>query len=119
MDTLKLKSGKFKKESIDHVSVTACPKSRYLAISSCTGFPKGSLKKFAINMVHVKGKTLNLVTRTKVFDDIEYTNLYSLRFYPVYLNQKPVLYAAESGGNYSISSYTLEESVDSGTKKKQ
>lgn len=118
MDTVKLKSKKFQGENIDHVSIAVCPKGRFLAVSACTGFPKGSLKKYSISFVQIKGRQLKFVDSVKVFDGCEYTNQYSLEFYPVYLNQKPVLYASESGGNYSISSFTLEDYVDDVTKKK-
>ena len=109
IDSLKLKAGKIQKETIDHVTIAVCPKSRYLAISSCSGFPKGTLKKSSITILKVKTTNLEFFTSLKVFNDVEYTNLYSLHFYPMYLNEQPVLYAAESGGNYAISSFTLEE----------
>ena len=53
-----------------------------------------------------------------VFNGGQFTNLYSIQFYPHYIDNLPVLYCADSGGEFTLSSYTLEESTDSKGKQK-
>lgn len=115
-DSVKLKGTKFEKETIDFVSVSVCPKSKYLAVSSCLGFPEGSLKKYSITFLKLSNRNVKIVDTLSVFDGTQFTNLYSIQFYPSNIDNLPVLYCAESGGEFSLSSYTLEE-IDDGTSK--
>lgn len=117
-DSVKLKGGKFEKESLDYVSVAVCPKSKYLAVSSCLGFPEGSLKKYSLTFLKISNRNVKNLDTFSVFDGVQFTNLYSIQFYPSYIDNLPVLYCAESGGEFSLSSYTLEETTDSSGKIK-
>lgn len=90
-------------------TLAICPKSKVIAISTTDTFPSSKSSRENLYFLKLTGNTLSLINKIKVKSNIPSSIFYSLKFYPRYINGKPLLYGMENKGKRGICCYSIEE----------
>lgn len=90
-------------------SVSACPKSKFVAAATCGSFPSSKSTRENIYFLKITGNNFILLNKIEVISPQKSSLFYSLRFYPRYVNKKPLVYAMENNADGVLCCYSLEE----------
>lgn len=93
-------------------SVAVCPKSKFVAISTTRSFPSSKASRENIYFLKLTGNRFVVLNKINVFSEEKSSNFYSLRFYPKYVNKKPVVYGVENDASRSLCCYSFDEVED-------
>ena len=100
-----------KKDTEVAVTMTVCRGYKNLIIATCNDFPKGKSQREKLFWYKISGVKLSYVGALHIFNNLDYSNLYSLAFYPVSIDGRSVVYGLESGAKQALCSYVLDETL--------